>query len=84
MGGVTNIHPHSTAGLVPAALTAAPPLAALLTLRACRPPSPSPLQARLGVPTPCRPCLSLSPRMQEWGGSPTSTPIRPPVRCQQR
>ena len=28
MGGVTNIHPHSTAGLVPAALTAAPPLAA--------------------------------------------------------
>ena len=28
MGGVTNIHPHSTAGPVPAALTAAPPLAA--------------------------------------------------------
>ena len=28
MGGVTNVHPHSTAGPVPAALTAAPPPAA--------------------------------------------------------
>ena len=28
LGGVTNIHPHLTAGPVPAALTAAPPLAA--------------------------------------------------------
>ena len=84
MGGVTNIHPHSTAGLGPAALTAAPPPDAAADAARLLPasaPAPGGLAERshplLSPPNPLT-------RMQKWGTSPTSTPIRPPVWCQQR
>ena len=84
MGGVTNVHPHSTAGLVPAALTAAPPLDAAADAARLLPAialAPGGLAGRshplLSPPIPLT-------RMQKWGASPTSTPIRPPVRCPQR